>query len=66
MEERAQLEKDVLKLVLQSNLNAGDAIVALKQVQHQIECFALNIRVGSFVGLNLDIYGRVKKADERR
>jgi len=50
MEERAQLEKDVLKLVLQSNLNAGDAIVALKQVQHQI---ALRRNRGSVVEVAL-------------
>ena len=65
MDGKAQLEKDVLKLVLQSNLSAEDAINALERVRHQIECFALNIRVGSFVGLNLDCYGRVKKTDER-
>lgn len=60
MQEKVQLENDLLKLVLQSNLTAGDAIAALGKVQHQIECFALDIRVGSFVGLNLDCYGRVK------
>lgn len=65
--ERSEIFKDeIMEKVVKSDFSADEAICILNDIIRTIEAFALDAKVRTFEGYQLDRYGRVKKDGERR
>ena len=64
---RTEVFKDeIMATIVKSDFSAEEVICILNDIVRSIEVFALDAKVCTFVGLQLDRYGRVKRDGERR
>lgn len=64
---RTEAFKDeIMSKIVKSDFSAEEVICILNDIAHTVETFALDVKVRTFEGLRLDMYGKVKRDGERR